>query len=227
MYRIFLVEDDPALAGALTKVMTAWGHEVCAAQDFQHILAEFTACQPHLVLMDLMLPFFNGHYWTKQIRQVSSVPIVYLSSASDDMNVIMAMNMGGDEFISKPVDANVLAAKVGAVLRRAYDLTGSTHILAHGRAVLDLNSASLMADGQTVSLTRNEFIILRTLMEQPRRVVSRDALMTRLWQMDEYIEENTLTVNVARLRKKLDAAGLPGFIATKVGTGYILAEEAP
>ncbi len=225
MYRIFLVEDDAALAQSITRVMTAWGHEVCVARDFRQILTEFTACQPHLVLMDLMLPFFNGHYWTRQIRQVSDVPVVYLSSASDDMNVIMAMNMGGDEFIAKPVDANVLTAKVNAVLRRAYDLAGSTHLIAHGRAVLDLNSASLLVDGQNVALTRNEFIILRTLMEQPRKVVSRDALMTRLWQMDEYIEENTLTVNVARLRRKLDAAGLPGFIATKVGSGYILAED--
>ncbi len=226
MYRILLVEDDPALAEAVGKVMTTWGHEVCFVQDFQNVIGEFTVCQPHLVLMDLMLPFYNGHYWTQKIRQVSGVPVVYLSSASDDMNVIMAMNMGGDEFISKPVDPGVLMAKVNAVLRRAYDLTGTTNVIAHGRAVLDLNSAILLVDGKNVALTRNEFIILRTLMEQPGKVISRDALMNRLWQMDEYVEENTLTVNVARLRRKLDAAGLEGFIATKVGSGYVLRAEA-
>ncbi len=228
MYRIFLIEDDPALAEAIGNVMTVWGHDVCIARDFRNILAEFTACQPHLVLMDLMLPFYNGHYWTRQIRQVSGVPVVYLSSAADDMNVIMAMNMGGDEFIAKPVDPGVLAAKVNAVLRRAYDLSGATNIIVRGRAVLDLNSASLLVDGHSVPLTRNEFLILRALMEHAGQVVSRDTLMNCLWQMDEYIEENTLTVNVARLRKKLDAAGLPGLITTRVGSGYILSpEETP
>ncbi len=225
MYRILLIEDEPALAEAIARVMTSWGHEVCFVKDFRNVLGEFTACQPQLIIMDLMLPFFNGHYWTQQIRQVSGVPIVYLSSASDDMNVIMAMNMGGDEFIAKPVDPAVLMARVNAVLRRAYNLTGATNVIAHGRAVLDLNSASLMVDGKNVPLTRNEFIILRTLMEQPGKVISRDMLMTRLWQMDEYVEENTLTVNVARLRKKLDAEGLAGFISTRVGSGYALSRE--
>lgn len=225
MYRILLVEDDPALAGAIARVMESWGHEVCTVRDFQHVLKEWSDCQPHLVLMDLMLPFYNGHYWTQQIRQVSDVPIVYLSSASDDMNVIMAMNMGGDDFIAKPVDPGVLTAKVNAVLRRAYDLTGTGHVIACGRAVLDLNSTSLLIDGQSVALTRNEFIILRTLMEHPGKVVSRDELMNRLWQMDEYVEENTLTVNVARLRRKLDAAGLRHWIGTKVGSGYFISRE--
>ncbi len=225
MYRIYLVEDDPVLAQAIEQVMVSWGHSVVKARDFQHILQEFSACQPHLVLMDLMLPFYNGHWWTQQIRKISSVPIVYLSSAAEKMNIIMAMNMGADDFIAKPVDPGVLAAKVNAVLRRAYDLTGTGNILAHGKGVLDLNSASLLVEGQTVALTRNEFIILRTLMEQPKKVVSREQLMNRLWQMDEYIEENTLTVNVTRLRKKLEGAGLKDYITTKVGAGYILSPE--
>ncbi len=225
MYRILIVEDDPALADAIARVMANWGHEVLLVRDFQHVLDSFVALKPHLVLMDVMLPFFNGHYWTQQIRQVSDVPIVYLSSASDDMNVIMGMNMGGDEFIAKPVDPGVLAARVNAVLRRAYDLNGTGNVIACGKAVLDLNSTALLVDGQSVSLTRNEFIILRTLMETPGKVISRDELMNRLWQMDEYVEENTLTVNVARLRKKLDAAGLESWIATKVGSGYFISRE--
>lgn len=226
MYKILLVEDDAALSEAVSKVLSGWGHEVIRVVDFGNILGEFERAAPHLVLMDLMLPFFNGHHWTQQIRRISSVPVVYLSSASDDMNIVMAMTMGGDDFIAKPVDPSVLAAKVNAVLRRAYDLSGQMNVIVQGRAALDLNSAALMIDGQNIPLTRNEFIILRTLMEQRGKVVSRDTLMTRLWQMDEYVEENTLTVNVTRLRRKLDAAGLAGFITTKVGSGYLIDQEA-
>ena len=160
-----------------------------------------------------------------ELRRITSVPIVYLSSASDNLNIVMAMNMGGDDFIAKPVDPAVLAAKVNAVLRRAYDMPATGNILACGEAVLDLDSAALSIHGQSIPLTRNELIILRTLMEQRGRIVSRETLMTRLWQMDEYVEENTLTVHVNRLRTKLRAAGLPGFIVTKVGSGYAVNQE--
>ena len=226
MYRILLVEDDAALADAITQVLTAWGHEVQKVRDFRHVTEEFAEWKPQIVLMDLMLPFFNGHHWTQELRRITSVPIVYLSSASDNLNIVMAMNMGGDDFIAKPVDPAVLAAKVNAVLRRAYDMPSTGNILACGEAVLDLDSAALSIHGQSIPLTRNELIILRTLMEQRGRIVSRETLMTRLWQMDEYVEENTLTVNVNRLRKKLSAAGLPGFIVTKVGSGYAAALDA-
>lgn len=225
MYRILLVEDDQALAEAVEQVLQSWGHAVRRVQNFRCVMEEFAAWKPHLVLMDLMLPFYNGHHWTQQLRQVTRVPIVYLSSASDSMNIVMAMNMGGDDFIAKPVDPTVLAAKVNAVLRRAYDMTGAANVLVCGRAVLDLDSASLCVDEQNVPLTRNEFIILRTLMEQRGKIVSRETLMTRLWQMDAYVEENTLTVNVTRLRKKLDGAGMKGFIVTRVGSGYAISQE--
>lgn len=213
MYRILLVEDDAALADAITQVLTAWGHEVQKVRDFRHVTEEFAEWKPQIVLMDLMLPFFNGHHWTQELRRITSVPIVYLSSASDNLNIVMAMNMGGDDFIAKPVDPAVLAAKVNAVLRRAYDMPATGNILACGEAVLDLDSAALSIHGQSIPLTRNELIILRTLMEQRGRIVSRETLMTRLWQMDEYVEENTLTVNVNRLRKKLSAAGLLALFA--------------
>ena len=169
-----------------------------------------------------MLPFFNGYHWCSEIRKISSVPIVFLSSASDNMNIVMAMQMGGDDFISKPVDLSVLTAKIQATLRRAYDFSGKTALLEHAGAVLNLNDSSLSFQGQRIELTRNEFRILQTLMEQKGKIVSRDQLMTRLWQDDCYVEENTLTVNVTRLRKKLEAAGLENFIATKVGSGYII-----
>ena len=223
MYRIFIVEDDAALAEAMARQIESWGHSVRCARDFQNVMGEFADFDPHLVLLDIALPFFNGYHWCERIRAVSAVPVVFISSASDNMNIVMAMTMGGDDFLPKPVDLDVMTAKLQAVLRRAYDLGGGkTPVLEHRGAVLNLNDASLSYGGKRVELTKNEFRILQTLMENKGRVVSRDALMTRLWQMDSYVEENTLTVNVTRLRRKLEEAGLRDFIATRVGAGYIV-----
>lgn len=222
MYRIMIIEDDFAMAQAMKKQVEAWGHEVICAQDFRNIIPAFAAFDPHLVLMDIMLPFYNGYHWCSEIRRISNVPVVFLSSASDNMNIVMAMNMGGDDFIPKPVDLDVMMAKIQAVLRRAYDMAGKAPLLEHKGAVLNLNSTALTYDGKQVELTKNEFRILQTLMENKGKVVSRETLMNRLWQMDSYVEENTLTVNVTRLRKKLENVGLANFIATKVGSGYIL-----
>ncbi len=222
MYRIFIVEDDLALAEAMSRQIQSWGHQVRCARDFQNVMGEFGDFDPHLVLLDIALPFYNGYHWCERIRAVSSVPVVFISSASDNMNIVMAMTMGGDDFLPKPVDLAVMTAKLQAVLRRAYDLGGKTPVLEHRGAVLNLNDASLSYEGRRVELTKNEFRILQTLMENKGKVVSRDTLMTRLWQMDSYVEENTLTVNVTRLRKKLEDAGLHGFITTRVGAGYIV-----
>lgn len=222
MYRIMIIEDDSSLAAAMKKQIEAWGNEAFCARDFQNIIPAFTEYDPHMVLMDIMLPFFNGYYWCSEIRKFSNVPVVFISSASDNMNIVMAMNMGGDDFISKPVDPDVMTAKISAVLRRAYDMAGKIPVLEHKGAVLNLNNTSLTFNGQRIELTKNEFRILQTLLENKGRVVSRDTLMTKLWQMDSYVEENTLTVNVTRLRKKLESAGLADFIATKVGSGYIV-----
>ena len=222
MYRIFMIEDDEALARAMKKHLESWGYQVACATDFQNVLPDFAACGPHLVLVDIMLPFFNGYHWCSEIRKISCVPVVFLSSASDNMNIVMAMNMGGDDFIAKPVDLSVMTAKIQALLRRAYDLGGRTPVLEHRGAVLNLNDAALTYRGERVELTKNEFRILQTLLENKGKVVSRETLMTKLWQVDSYVEENTLTVNVNRLRKKLESAGLPGFITTKVGAGYLV-----
>lgn len=222
MYRIMIVEDDLAMAGAMKKQIEAWGNEAVCVRDFQHVLNVFTECDPHLVLMDIMLPFFNGYHWCSEIRRISNVPVAFLSSAADNMNIVMAMNMGGDDFIPKPVDLDVMMAKIQALLRRAYDMAGKIPMLEHRGAVLNLNSTALTYQGQQVDLTKNEFRILQTLLENKGKVVSRDTLMTKLWQMDSYVEENTLTVNVTRLRKKLENAGLENFITTKVGSGYIV-----
>lgn len=222
MYRIMIVEDDLSMAEAMKKPIEAWGNEVLCVRDFRNLIPAFVEYDPHMVLMDIMLPFYNGYYWCGEIRKISNVPVIFISSASDNMNIVMAMNMGGDDFIPKPVDPDVMTAKINAVLRRAYGMAGKVPVLEHGGAVLNLNSASLDFNGQRIELTRNEFRILQTLLENKGKVVSRDTLMTKLWQMDSYVEENTLTVNVTRLRKKLEGMGLENFIATRVGSGYIV-----
>lgn len=222
MYRIFIAEDDRGIAEAIAERARQWNLEAVCAQDFQHVLEEFAACQPHLVLLDISLPFYNGFYWCSEIRRVSQVPILFLSSASDNMNIIMAMNMGADDFIAKPVDQSVLMAKLQAHLRRAYSFGGSLPLLEHRGALLGTADASLTYRGVKIPLTKNEYRILLVLMENKGRVVSRETLMERLWETDSFIDENTLTVNVARLRKKLEAAGLPDFITTKFGVGYLV-----
>lgn len=222
MYRILMVEDDFSLANAMKKQIESWGNEVSCVRDFQKVLSAFVEYDPHMVLMDIMLPFYNGYHWCTRIREISSVPVVFISSASDNMNIVMAMNMGGDDFISKPVNLDVMMAKIQAVLRRTYDMAGKIPVLEHRGAVLNLNDASLTYEGERIELTRNEFRILQTLLENKGKVVSRDTLMTKLWQMDSYVEENTLTVNVTRLRRKLEQVGLKDFITTKVGSGYLI-----
>ncbi len=222
MYRILIIEDDFSLAEAMKKQIESWGNEVLCAEDFQNIISVFAEYDPHIVLVDIMLPFFNGYYWCTEIRKISDVPIVFISSASDNMNVIMAMNMGGDDFIAKPINLEVMTSKIQAILRRAYDMGTKIPVLEHRGAVLNLNDTTLTYNGECIGLTRNDFRILQTLMENKGKVVSRDALMTKLWQIDVYVEENTLTVNVNRLRKKLENAGLTDFITTKIGSGYIV-----
>ena len=222
MYKIMLVEDDENMANAMRTQLQTWGYEVYCIQNFQKVTEEFLAVEPQLVLLDIMLPFFNGYHWCSEIRKHSNVPILFISSASDNMNIIMAMNMGGDDFIAKPFDLNVLLAKVQAILRRTYDLTGSIPVLEHKGAILNLNDMTLHYGEQILELTRNEFRILQTLLEQKGKVVSRNTLMMRLWEIDSYVEENTLTVNINRLRKKLVEIGLEDYIKTKVGCGYII-----
>lgn len=222
MYKILIAEDDKALAQQLEKAIREWNYEVRCVRVFQNITGEFQEFQPHLVLLDIMLPFYNGYHWCTELRKLSNVPIVFLSSASDNMNIVMAMQMGGDDFIAKPVDTTVLIAKIQAILRRTYDMNESAPTLEHTGVVLNLNDNTLSYNKQSVELTKNEFRILQTLMEHKGKIVSRDTLMLKLWQDDCYVEENTLTVNVTRLRKKLSEIGLTDFIRTKVGSGYII-----
>ena len=220
MYRVLIVEDDRGIAESVRDAAAAWGFDARCAENFRDVAGEFAAFAPHLVLMDIGLPFFDGYYWCREIRRTSSVPIIFLSSASDNMNIVMAMNMGGDDFIAKPFDLSVLIAKMQALLRRAYDFAPAAPEPEHRGAKLDTGAQALMYGGEKIPLSKNEYRILFSLMEAGGKVVSREKLMEKLWETDSFVDEHPLTVNVNRLRKKLDAAGLPGFIATKFGVGY-------
>lgn len=222
MYKILLVEDDEIISKSIKQHLENWGFEVIATRDFKNITNEFTECNAHIVLLDLILPFYDGFYWCKEIRKISNVPIVFLSSASDNMNIVMAVNMGGDDFISKPFNVSVLLAKIQAILRRTYDMPNGISILEHKGIILNLNDFTLSYRDKSIELTKNEFRILETLLVNKGKIVSRDTLMMKLWQDDNYVEENTLTVNVTRLRKKLEDLGIDDFIKTKVGCGYII-----
>ena len=222
MYRILIVEDDRGIGEAIVRQASVWGLEAKCVTDFQNVMSQFGAFDPQLVLMDITLPFFNGYHWCSRIRQVSKVPIIFISSAADNMNIIMAVNMGADDFIAKPFDMSVLMAKINAMLRRTYDFTGISPVLEHRGAVLNTGDNTLTFEGKEIPLSKNEYRILLTLLENKGSVVSRERLMERLWQTDSFVDENTLTVNVGRLRKKLDGAGLTGFIETRFGVGYLV-----
>ena len=222
MYKILLVEDDRAIAQAICRHITAWGLQIQAASNFRDIMAEFAAYDPQLVLLDISLPYFNGYHWCQQIRQISKVPIIFISSAADNLNIVLAINQGADDFIAKPFDLTVLTAKIQAALRRAYNFTGQTAVLEHRGALLNIANASLSYQEQKLSLSKNDLRILQVLLENQGNVVSRETLMQRLWETNSFIDENSLSVNVARLRKKLDALGLTDFIITKKGLGYLV-----
>ena len=224
MYKLYIVEDDPGIAAAVRDLAASWDFEVRLCEDFRNVTGEFSDFSPHLVLLDIRLPFFNGYHWCGELRKLSNVPIIFISSASDSMNIVMAMSMGADDFIAKPFDGSVLMAKVQALLRLSYDFAPAAPVLTHRGATLNTGDNSLSYGGKKIDLTRNEYRILLCLMESKGRVVSRERLMERLWETDSFVDENTLTVNVNRLRKKLEAGGLTKFITTKVGVGYLLEE---
>lgn len=224
-YRLLIVEDDKVIAGEMKRHLEKWGYEVFCAEDFGNVTAEFAACTPQLVLMDIGLPFFNGYYWCAQIRQISQVPIIFVSSAGDNMNIVMAVNMGGDDFLVKPFEPEVLSAKVQAMLRRTYAFRGQTSVMECGGLILNLTDASLLVQGRKLELTKNEFRILQLLFENTGRTVSREAIMKRLWDNACFVDDNTLTVNMTRLRRKLESAGAGQMIHTKKGIGYMMRED--
>lgn len=222
MYRIFLVEDDPIIAGEVEKHLEQWGWQVVRVQDFSRVLEEFAACDPQLVLLDIGLPYYNGFYWCQQIRKSSQVPVIFLSSAADSMNIVLAMHQGGDDFVAKPFDLTVLTAKMQALLRRTYEFARQDAPLPLQDGFLNLSDGTLMRGEQQAELTRNELRIIEMLLEHRGRTVSREALMERLWSTDSFVDENTLSVNVNRLRKKMEALGFFDPIRTRKGEGYLI-----
>lgn len=222
MHKIIIVEDDPSISNSIKKHLEKWGYQADCACDFHEIFSYFLKTEPHLVILDITLPFFDGYHWCRQIREVSQVPIIFLSSAGENMNIIMAMNMGADDFISKPFDLDVLAVKIQALLRRTYSFSKDYSILTFHDVLLNLLDSTLSFRDQKISLTKNELKILQILFEHPGMIVSRNDLMDALWQSDQFIDDNTLSVNVNRLRKKLLDIGLSDFIVTKKGNGYMV-----
>ena len=224
MYKIFVIEDDNVISGEIQSHLQKWGYEVKVTDDFSDIMSQFSKYAPQLVLMDIMLPFYNGYYWCNEIRKVSKVPIIFLSSAGDNMNIVMAMNMGGDDFITKPFDLEVLSAKVQAMLRRSYALQSQTSLLEHKGMILNISDASLWYQDKKVELTKNEFKILQILFENMGNTVSREQIMKRLWDNECFVDDNTLTVNMTRMRKKLEEIGIINLVQTKKGMGYKIGE---
>jgi DNA-binding response OmpR family regulator len=224
MYKIYIVEDDKGIADGITSCLGNWGMEGRTVSDFMNVMNEVREYEPHLIIMDITLPYMGGYHWCQEIRKTSSVPIIFISSATDNMNIVMAINMGADDFIAKPFDQSVLIAKVTALLRRTYDFSQTSGSLEVAGAVLNTNNNRLSYNGAEIDLARNEYKILLTLMQNKNKVVSREKLMEALWETDCYVDENTLTVNVGRLRKTLESIGLKDLIKTKFGVGYILEE---
>lgn len=222
MYKIYIVEDNTAIASSLQTQLQNWQMDTKCVDNFQNIIKEFVDYAPQLVLLDIGLPFFNGFHWCTEIRKLSPVPVIFLSSVSDNMNIVMAMNMGADDFIAKPFDIQVLIAKIQALLRRTYDFSCAGNLLQHKGAVLNTDDATLIYNNEKVELTKNEYRIMQVLMLNKGKTVKRDTLMTKLWEDDSFVDENTLSVNITRIRKKLESIGLNNFITTKKGIGYLV-----
>lgn len=222
MYKIFIVEDDFTISNQIKMQIDSWGYESKIVSDFQNVVYEFIEYSPSLVLLDISLPFFNGYHWCEEIRKISKVPIIFISSASDNMNIVMAIQYGADDFIAKPFDLQVLTAKIQAVLRRTYNFGKESKLIEHRGAVLKSDETVLVYNNNKISLTKNEVRILQTLLENKNKVVSRESLMEKLWETYSFVDENTLTVNITRLRKKLSENGLDDFIVTKKGIGYMV-----
>lgn len=224
MYKILIIEDDNIIAERLTEELSKWGYDTRTVGDFGNILKCFAEFSPDMVLLDISLPFYDGYYWCRSIREVSGVPIVFMSGAGDNMNIVMAMNMGADDFIVKPFNMDVMVAKVQALIRRTYEFSPALNsaVIEHGGILLNMTDASLSFEGRKIGLTKNEYMILEILMRNKGRIISREDIMTKLWEDETFIDENTLTVNMSRLRRKLADENISDLIKTKKGMGYII-----
>lgn len=220
MHKIMLVEDDRVLQEGMKKALEGWGMDVVPVMEFDRVLQRFSEEKPHLLVLDITLPLFNGYYWCQEIRKISKVPILFVSSHDQPMDIVTSIQMGADDYVTKPFDLSVFVAKVQGLLRRSYEFSAEQDGLEYGGVLLDLRSTKVHYRGKTEELTKNEFQILRVLMEHRDGFVSREGLMEAMWEGDAFVDDNTLTVNVARLRKKLESMGIMEFIITKKGIGY-------
>jgi DNA-binding response OmpR family regulator len=224
MYKIMIVEDDSTIAKIVENHLCKWGMVAFSIENFEDVLKEVITTKPDLILLDISLPFYNGYHWCSKIREISKVPIIFLTSHSDKMNLVMAMNMGGDDLIAKPFDLDVVVAKVQALLRRSYAFTGDQSVLEHKGLLLHLGEGVATYKDHKIELTKNDFKMLQILMQKGGETVSREELMKKLWDEECFVDDNTLSVNIARLRKKLEEVGLDNLIITKKGQGYRLGD---
>lgn len=220
MQKIMIVEDDEIIASSIKKHLEKWNYDVFVVHDFENVLEDFRHYEPLLILLDISLPYYNGYYWCQEIRKESEVPIIFISSTSENMNIVMAMNMGADDFINKPFDLTVLTAKLQAILRRTYSFNKTQNVLNYHSLTLDLLKGVISYHEDSIELTKTELKIMQILFEHAGQIVSRDTIMEALWQSEAFVDDNTLSVNINRLRKKLDAFSLLQLIHTKKGIGY-------
>lgn len=222
MYKVMIVEDDEIISNSIAGYLNKWQYTTHEVSNFQNVITEFVEEKPDIVLMDINLPYFDGYYFCEEIRKISKVPIIFISSASDDMNIVMAMNIGADDFIEKPFKLVVLKAKIEALLRRVYNFNSSNSLIVYKEVIFDINKDEIKYKDNIATLTKNESKILTILLENREKIVSREDIIAALWQSDNFIDENTLSVNVNRLRSKLKDIGIEDFIATKKGKGYMV-----
>ena len=222
MYKVMIVEDDEIISNSIAGYLNKWQYTTHEVSNFQNVITEFVEEKPDIVLMDINLPYFDGYYFCEEIRKLSKVPIIFISSANDDMNIVMAMNIGADDFIEKPFKLVVLKAKIEALLRRVYNFNSSNSLIVYKGVIFDINKDEIKYKDNIATLTKNESKILTVLLENREKIVSREEIITALWQSDNFIDENTLSVNINRLRAKLKSIGIDEFITTKKGKGYIV-----
>lgn len=223
MYRIMIVEDDEKIRRIVADTLKKWQYDVVEVSKFDQVLTEFEQTEPHLVLLDINLPVFDGYYWCQQIRSMSKVPIIFLSSRNQNMDIIMAINMGGDDFIQKPFDLDIFVAKISALIRRKYTYQEDENTqFIHGGLKLNVTNSTIEYKGQSTELSRNDFILLQLMMRNIGKIISREDLMQALWNDEQFVDDNTLTVNVNRMRRKIAALGLEDFIITRKGMGYLI-----
>lgn len=223
MFKIMIVEDEENIRDLLSDALEKWNFQTYATTDFNLVLTDYLEQQPHLILLDINLPVYDGFYWCQKIRDISKVPIIFISSRNTNMDMIMAMNMGGDDFVNKPFSMDILIAKINALLRRTYNYSEqASEILEHNGILLNMENSTCQIQDTTVDLSKNEYKLLYHLMKNHGKILSREKLLRKLWDDERFVDDNTLTININRLRKKIEQAGIKNYIETKVGQGYIV-----